>query len=276
MCASAARSSESGKVGLSPLTVLSERRLRLCLRTGSLSQLKFTTWSHSDIFWASPPRRNGCSGPPLVESTLPDMEERMRSLLRTTALASVLAFVAPYAAAEDVKPQADYGAGAQTETQTQTFESSPAVSGSTSVEQAGDAAGSNVELMAAFEQLRMLDEIGEVTVVKLQPGQTPQSADLESDKMTGVQTSDTADAAAEMESDAADSDSAKITGAETGEEVDERIASGFEASGTEPAQAGAEGELTTGEQTATAEAEVDSDTAPMTSVDTSADVAAET
>jgi hypothetical protein len=191
-------------------------------------------------------------------------------------LASVLAFVAPYAAAEDVKPQADYGAGAQTETQTQTFESSPAVSGSTSVEQAGDAAGGNVELMAAFERQRKLDENGEVTVVKLQPGQTPESADLESDKMTGVQTSDASDAAAEIESDAADSESAKVTGAETDAEVDERIASGFEASGTEPAQPGAEGELTTGEQTATAEAEVDSDTAPMTSVDTSADVAAET
>src|SRR5688500_13659386 len=98
MSASAARSSVSGKVGLSPLTVLSQRRLLLCLWTDSLSQLKFSTWSHCDIFWASPPHRNGCSGPPLVESTPPDMEERMRSLLRTTALASVLAFVAPYAA----------------------------------------------------------------------------------------------------------------------------------------------------------------------------------
>jgi len=189
-------------------------------------------------------------------------------------LASALAFTVPYAAAEDVQPQADYGAGAQT--QSQTFESSsPAVSGSTT-EQAGEAAGGNVELMAAFERLRMLDEIGEVTVVKLQPGQTPESADLESDKMTGVETSDAADAAAEIESDAADSESAKVTGAETGGEVDERIASGFEASGTEPAQAGAEGELTAGEPTATAETEVDSDAAPMTSADTSADVAAET
>ena len=200
----------------------------------------------------------------------------MRSLLRTTALASVLAFMAPYAAAEDVQPQADYGAGAQTETQTQTFESSAAESGSASVEQAGDASGGNVELMAAFERLRMLDEIGEVTVVKLQPGQTPESAGLESDKMTGVETSAAADAAAVIESDAADSDSVKVTDAETGAEVDERIAGGFEASGTEPAEAGAEGELTTGEQTATAEAEVGSDTAPMTGADISADVAAET
>jgi hypothetical protein len=192
-------------------------------------------------------------------------------------LASVLAFAASYAAAEDVKPQADYGAGAETQTQTQTFESSPAVSGSTSVEQVGDAAGGNVELMAAFERLRMLDEIGEVTVVKLQPGeQLPESADLESDKMTGAETSDTADAAAEIESDAADSESDKMTSAEAGAAVDERIATGFEASGTEPSQAGAEGELTTGAQTATAEADVDSDTAPMTSADTSADVAAET
>jgi hypothetical protein len=188
-------------------------------------------------------------------------------------LASVLAFAASYAAAEDVKPQADYSAGAQTSTQTQTFESSPAVSGSTSVEQVGDAAGGNVELMAAFERLRMLDVIGEVTVVKLQPGQLPESADLESDKMTGVETSATADAAAEIESDAADSESDKMTSAEAGVAVDNRIAEGFEASGTQSGQAGAEGEFATA---ATAETDLDSDSAKMTGAETSADVGAET
>lgn len=192
----------------------------------------------------------------------------MRSLLRTTALASVLAFVAPYAAAEDVTPQADYSAGAQT--QTQSVENIGAAG--TSADVAGDAAGGNVELMAAFERLRMLDEIGEVTVVKLQPGQTPESADLEADKMIGVDTSQTADAAAEIESDAADVESEKMTGAEAGAAVDERIASGFEASGTEPAQPGAESYVS-GEQTAGAELESD---APMPSVGTSAEAGTET
>jgi hypothetical protein len=96
----------------------------------------------------------------------------MRSLLRTTALVSVvLAFTAPHAAAGDAKLQTDYRADG------------------------------NVDLMAAFERLRMLDEIGEVTVVKLQPGQLPASADPESDKTTVAETSDTADAAAEIAAD---------------------------------------------------------------------------
>jgi hypothetical protein len=173
--------------------------------------------------------------------------------------------------AEDVQPQADYGAGAQT--QTQTFESTPTTSGSSSVEQAGDAAGGNVELMAAFERLRMLDEIGQVTVVRLQPGELPpKSADLESDKMTGVETSGTADAAA-IES--ADSESAKVPSAEAGAEVDERIATGFEASGAQSDQAGAD-QYVTEQQAAAAETDLDSESAKMTGADTSADVVAET
>jgi hypothetical protein len=188
-------------------------------------------------------------------------------------LASVLAFAAPYAAAEDVQPQADYGAGAQT--QTQTFESTPATSGSTSVEQAGDPASGNGELMAAFERLRMLDEIGQVTVVRLQPGELPpKSADLESDKMTGVEASGTADAAA-IES--ADSESAKVPSAEAGAEVDERIATGFEASGAGADDVVAEAQVGAAEQAPTQTAPEDQAEAgalyagadqPQTSVET--------
>jgi hypothetical protein len=148
-------------------------------------------------------------------------------------LASALAFAAPYALAEEAKPQADYGAAA------------------------------HVELMSAIERLRMLDEIGEVTVVKLQPGQTPESADLESDKMTGAETSDTADAAAGIESDAADSESEKMESVEAGAAVDERIASGFEASGAELGPAGADSELASGKQTG--QADLDSDSSKVTS-----------
>jgi hypothetical protein len=93
--------------------------------------------------------------------------------------------------------------------------------------------------------------------------------------MTGVEASGTADAAAAIESDGAYSESAKVPSAEAGANVDERIATGFEASGAHSGQAGADSQYATQEQAAAAETDL-SDSAKMTGADTSADVVAET
>ncbi len=96
----------------------------------------------------------------------------MTSLLRTTALASVLALAAPYPAlADDAKTQADFHANAQT----QSFEGDAAANAGADLPEGASLAG-NADLMASFERLRMLDDIGNVEVVKLEAGEFPEGA----------------------------------------------------------------------------------------------------
>jgi hypothetical protein len=160
----------------------------------------------------------------------------MTSLLRTTAIAAVLAFASPYPAlAGGDKVQDRLDTSAQTEPQT--LESTAAPETNVDIT-AGATAASDVDLMADFERLRMLDQIGEVQVVKLQPGEMPESgaaadsasADIDSQSdMTTAKSGDTAAAAA------------TATGTDS-EQVEERVDQAFEASG-QP-QAGATFEST--------------------------------
>lgn len=152
----------------------------------------------------------------------------MTSLLRTTALASVLALAAPHALANEAKNQADYDANAQT----QSFEAGAAAGAEPSATDA--TAAGNVDLMAQFERLRMLDTIGDVEVVKLEAGELPRSsasaaaAAPTTGAATGVDAQPMDPAAPETASD-------DLAASELDSAAEDRISSGFEAGGTAPA-----------------------------------------
>lgn len=141
----------------------------------------------------------------------------MTALLRTTALASILALAAPYAAlANEAKTQADSSA------QSQSFDAGAAASSDLSG--ATDAgAGGNVDLMAQFERLRMLDTIGDVEIVKLQAGEIPGAAGAaKAASSAGLEGQPAGSAGSESTSD-------DLAAGEPGTAADDRISSGFEA-----------------------------------------------
>jgi hypothetical protein len=161
----------------------------------------------------------------------------MTSLLRTTAIAAVLAFAAPYPAlAGGDKVQDRLDTSAQTEPQTLESTAAP----DTSVDITADAtAAGDVDLMADFERLRMLDQIGEVQVVKLQPGEMPESGAAADSASTDIGSQ--ADDMTNAEPGGTAADTTTSAGTDS-EQVEERVDQAFEASG-QP-QAGATFEAT--------------------------------
>jgi hypothetical protein len=129
----------------------------------------------------------------------------MTSLLRTTALAAVLAAAPLAASAEEAKVQDRVETGAPT--QMQSSETAPAADANVDMTAVATAAG-DIDLMADFERLRMLDDIGEVRVVRLPPGEAPEDTGSEEQASTEAASTE-----------------------ELSEQAEERVDQAFEASG---------------------------------------------